>query len=314
MSLLWRVFAVNAAVLALATLALAVSPATVSFPLAVTEAIVLSVGLVVLLVVNFLLLRRAMRPLERLTQLMRRVDPLRPGSRVPVDEGSPELVELGVAFNDMLARLELERRESARRALAAQESERRRLSRELHDEIGQALTGVLLELESATGESPSARVVEAREGVRASLEEVRGIARRLRPVALDDLGLAAALRGLAVQVARSARFEVERDVESPLPSLADEEELVVYRIAQEALTNTARHARAERVQLRLGWRDGAVELLVRDDGRGFDPARTAEGAGIRGMRERAVLVGAELWLEASPRWGTEVRLRLARAA
>ena len=107
MSLLWRVFAVSVAVLAAA-----VSPATVSFPLAATEAIVLSVGLVVLLVVNFLLLRRAMRPLERLTRLMRTVDPLRPGSRVPVDEGSPELVELGVAFNEMLARLELERRES----------------------------------------------------------------------------------------------------------------------------------------------------------------------------------------------------------
>ena len=311
MSLLWRVFAVNAAVLTVATVALAVSPATVSFPLAVTEAIVLSVGLVVLLVVNFLLLRRAMRPLERLTQLMRRVDPLRPGSRVPVDDGSPELVELGVAFNEMLARLELERRESARRALAAQEAERRRLSRELHDEVGQALTGVLLELEGATEESSSPQVVEAREGVRASLEEVREIARRLRPVALDDLGLAAALRGLAVQVARSARFEIERQVESPLPELSAEEELVVYRIAQEALTNVARHARADRVELRLAQRDGALELVVRDDGRGFDPARTAEGAGIRGMRERAVLVGAELWLDASPRWGTEIRLRLA---
>ena len=314
MSLLWRVFAVNAAVLVVATVALAVSPATVSFPLALTEAIVLTVGLFVSIVVNFLLLRWATRPLERLTHLMRRVDPLRPGSRLPVDEGTPELVKLGVAFNDMLARLELERRESARRALAAQESERRRLSRELHDEVGQALTGVLLELESATGESSSPHVTEAREGVRASLEAVRAIARHLRPVALDDLGLAAALRGLAVQVARSARFEVERRVESPLPKLSDEEELVVYRIAQEALTNAARHAHAEQVELRLGWRAGALELLVRDDGRGFDPARTAEGAGIRGMRERAVLVGAELWLEASPRWGTEVRLRLAGPA
>jgi two-component system, NarL family, sensor histidine kinase UhpB len=313
-SLLWRVFAVNAAVLVVATVALAVSPATVSFPLALTEAIVLTVGLFVSIVVNFLLLRWATRPLERLTHLMRRVDPLRPGSRLPVDEGTPELVKLGVAFNDMLARLELERRENARRALAAQESERRRLSRELHDEVGQALTGVLLELESATGESSSPHVTEAREGVRASLEAVRAIARHLRPVALDDLGLAAALRGLAVQVARSARFEVERRVESPLPKLSDEEELVVYRIAQEALTNAARHAHAEQVELRLGWRAGALELLVRDDGRGFDPARTAEGAGIRGMRERAVLVGAELWLEASPRWGTEVRLRLAGPA
>lgn len=305
-------FAVNAAVLTVATLALAVSPATVSFPLALAEAVVLTVGLVVLLIVNLLLLRRTMRPLERLTRLMQTVDPLRPGSRVGVDAGTPELVELGLAFNEMLARLELERRESARRALAAQESERRRVSRELHDEVGQALTGVLLELESAAGKDPSRGVVEAREGVRASLEEVREIARRLRPVALDDLGMASALRGLAVQVGRSASFEVELELESPLPALSDEEELVIYRVAQEALTNAARHAGTERVELELRRRTGALELRVRDDGRGFNGEATVEGAGIRGMRERAVLIGAELSIEAAPGRGTEVLLRLAR--
>lgn len=309
-------FAVNAAVLTVATLALAVSPATVSFPLALAEAVVLTVGLVVLLVVNLLLLRRTMRPLDRLTRLMRTVDPLRPGSRVTVDDATPELVQLGEAFNEMLARLEAERRDSARRALAVQEFERRRISRELHDEVGQTLTGVLLELDfdGADRQESAARVAGAREGVRASLEEVREIARRLRPVSLDELGLGAALRGLAVRVERSARFEVDRDIESPLPDLSEEEELVIYRVAQEALTNAARHSRAERVELGLRRRQGALELRVHDQGDGFDLAQTAHGAGIRGMRERAVLAGAELSIEAAPGQGTEVRLRVPEPA
>ena len=200
----------NAAVLVVATLALAVSPATVSFPLALSEAIVLTVGLFDLIVVNFLLLRRAMRPLERLAHLMRRVDPLRPGSRVPVDEGSPELVKLGVAFNDMLARLELERRESARRALAAQESgvAGYRVSSTMRS--GRRSAGCCSSWRAGRTRAPPRRWSRrARRGCgRASRRCVR-LRVRLCPVALDDLGLAATLRGLAVQVARSARFEVE---------------------------------------------------------------------------------------------------------
>ena len=199
MTLLWRVFATNAAVLVAATLVLVISPVTVSFPIALAELVAVLGGLAAMLVLNLVLLRRALQPLGRLTAVMRGIDPLRPGERATVDTADPEVAELAAAFNDMLGRIEVERRDSARRALAAQESERRRVARELHDEVGQALTAVVLELDRAErGAAPDVNgtVAHAREAVRASLEDVRGIARRLRPEALDDLGLASALAAL----------------------------------------------------------------------------------------------------------------------
>ena len=158
------------------------------------------------------------------------------------------------AFNEMLARLEVERRESARRALAAQERERRRIARELHDEVGQALTAVVLQLDRVDRgpETGGGRgVAEAREAVRASLEEVRGIARRLRPEALDDLGLRSALAALTNDIARRTRAASRAPVAPALPPLEPEEELVIYRVAQEALTNVVRHAGAARARLAL---------------------------------------------------------------
>jgi two-component system sensor histidine kinase UhpB len=232
---------------------------------------------------------------------MREVDPLRPGSRVPLGNADPEIAELTDAFNDMIERLENERRDSALRALAAQEDERRRIALELHDEVGQALTAAMLGLESAD-------VEQAREALRNALEDVREIANRLRPEALDDLGLRNALRALGAKIGRSARLDVTPELDGSLPALAPEQELVVYRVAQEALTNAARHAEADAVRLSLGTEEGNVVLTVADNGRSFDPASAAAGAGIRGMRERALLVRAELEIESAPGGGTTVRL------
>src|SRR5919109_2889075 len=173
MPLLWRVFATNAVVLAAATLLLVLSPATISFPIALAELIVLAVGLSAMLALDLVLLRRAFGPLRRLTAMMRGVDPLRPGGRAPVPTSDPDVAELTGAFNEMLDRLEFERRDSARRALSAQESERRRIARELHDEVGQVLTAVLLQLDRVQRELDERRrreVEEAREAVRASLD------------------------------------------------------------------------------------------------------------------------------------------------
>jgi two-component system sensor histidine kinase UhpB len=281
----------------------------VSFPVALTELVVVAGGLLVMLVVDLVLLRRAFAPLARLTRFMRRVDPLNPGERAEVEDADPEVAELTAAFNEMIARLEEERRDSARRALAAQEGERRRIARELHDEIGQALTAVVLQLERAarrTEPSVRAEVEGAREAVRESLEEVREIARRLRPEALDDLGLRSALAALTMQIASRTGLDVERRVAAGLPALSPEEELVVYRVAQEGLTNVARHAQAREAWLTLEQRDGGVTLEVRDDGCGFEPTATG-GAGLRGMRERALLIGAGLEVE-SGAGGTVVRL------
>ena len=212
MTLLWRVFASNAAVLVIATLVLVLSPVTVSFPIALTEAVVVTAGLSLMLGFDLVLLRRAFAPLGRLTMFMRGVDPLRPGERAQPEAADPEVSELMRAINEMIDRLESERRDSARRALAAQEGERARIARELHDEIGQALTAVVLQLERAARDTePPVRgeVEEAREAVRESLEEVREIARRLRPEALDDLGLGSALAALTLDVSRRTGLRVE---------------------------------------------------------------------------------------------------------
>jgi two-component system sensor histidine kinase UhpB len=302
MPLLWRVFATNAAVLVVATLVLVLTPLTISFPVALTELAVVAGGLAVMLVTDLVLLRRAFAPLGRLTGFMREVDPLRPGERAEVGPADPEVAELTTAFNDMIGRLEVERRESARRALAAQERERTRIARDLHDEIGQSLTAAMLIIDRGRAE-------EAREAVREALEEVREIARRLRPEALDDLGLASALAALTLEVGNRTGLAVERRIEPGLPALAPEEELVVYRVAQEGLTNVARHAGARHAWVTLQRCDGRVTLEVRDDGRGFAPGSAEGGAGLRGMRERALLVGAALAVE-SGAGGTTVRLTL----
>ena len=307
MPLLWRIFAGNAFVLIVATTTLVLTPVTVSFPAAERELLVLAGGLTVMLAVNFVLLRRAIEPLGRLTRVMRTVDPLEPGRRADLPAGPAEVAELGAAFDQMLDRLESERRESARRALAAQEEERLRIARELHDEVGQALTAVLLQLDrAASGVQPAERIAEAREAARATLEEVRAIARNLRPEALDDLGLAAALRQLCNEAER-AGVTVERRI-APDVRLAPEVEVVVYRVAQEAITNVLRHAAAERLACVLERAGSGARLLVVDDGRGRGGAPA--GSGLQGMRERAVLAGATLEISTPAAGGTAVTLQV----
>jgi two-component system, NarL family, sensor histidine kinase UhpB len=311
MSLFWRLFGLNAAIFVAATLALALSPVTISSPVHVTEAIVLAAGLTAILLVNFFLVRFSLAPVERVTSLMRQVDLLRPGQRLAV-AGPGEVRRLMAVFNEMIERLERERRESGRRALEAQEAERKRLAQELHDEVGQAVTAVMLELGQLARDAPpglAERLGEAQETTRSSLDDVRRIARRLRPEALDDLGLTAALTALTTSFAGHAGLRVRRSIARDVPPLDAHAELVVYRVAQESLTNVARHAQATEAELRLerGPHGGAV-LRVLDDGVGLD-GRDA-GSGIRGMRERALLVGAELAIETRAGGGVEVRLEL----
>jgi len=309
--LFWRVYATNAAVLALAFLGLVFAPVTVSVPPAATELVVLAVGLVCLLAINLALLRPAFRPLHELVERMNSHDPLSPGRRVRV-EGGPAVAALAHAFNEMLDRLESERRDSARRALLVQEGERRRVARELHDEVGQTLTGVMLQVEGLAGTIPDEfreQLDELRETARQGTEEVRRIARQLRPEALEDLGLQSALAALATAFGEQAKVPIERKLDHG-PPLSEEQELVVYRVAQEALTNVARHAGASKVELRLRRTDEQVVLAVRDDGRGLPSAALPSSHGIRGMRERAMLIGAQLTIIGPPDGGTEVKLAI----
>ena len=277
-SLFWRVFAINAAVLVGAVAVLALSPATVSSRINGGEVAVLGLGVAAVLAVNLLALRRVFGPLERLTALMRRVDPLAPGQRIEIERQAAEVAELSHAFNDMLDRLELERRDSARRALDAQEEERRRMARELHDEIGQTLTGVVLALETLEGRAPEELRAELRSleaSVRSGIEEVRDLVRRLRPEALDDFGLRSALVSLGSELSEHSGLRVSPQLDGELPTLSREDELVVYRVAQESLVNVVRHARATRAELSLQAENGEVVLRVRDDGKGIDAMRAA---------------------------------------
>jgi two-component system, NarL family, sensor histidine kinase UhpB len=276
-------------------------------------AIVLGLAVALTILSNVLLIQRRFRPLEELVDQMERVDLSRPGANLrPGDEpgGPEEVTRLHQAFVRMLERLEAERRRASSAALEAQEEERTRVARDLHDEVNQSLTGLLLRLEAVREKAPpelAAELGEVRTVANQAMQELLTLARQLRPTALDDLGLKAALAGHVRQLSKQgvdATFEADGD----LGRLPEDAQLVVYRVAQEALSNAVRHSGAEHVQVGLR-RDGdSVELRVGDDGRGFSFDQANRGLGIGGMRERALLVGGEFQIESRPQVGTSVRL------
>ena len=212
--------------------------------------------------------------------------------------------------------VETERREAGARALNAQEEERQRIARGLHDEVGQTMTGVLLLLkrlaQDAMQEQHTA-LGEAQAAVKASLEDVRRTAQELRPEILDHLGLPSALTNLARTYSDRTGIPVRRQLATQLPRLDPSAELVVYRVAQEGLTNAARHSGASEVTLTLEHDADSVVLRVLDDGRGFE-GNHAEGGGLRGIRERALIVGAAVAIKPAPSGGVEIRLQVPVAA
>jgi two-component system, NarL family, sensor histidine kinase UhpB len=304
-----RVFAVNASILTIAVLLLILTPIRIDPHVTRSQLLVLLAGLVVMLASNALLLRLSMAPLDRLMGLMRSVDVLQPGRRLDVG-GSAEVAEVIAAFNATLDRLEEERRSSVRRVLSAQEAERSRIARELHDQIGQNLTAVVLELKRLRGRVEpdyADTLADAQELARESLEELRRISYELRPAALDDLGLASALAALGRAIARRAGISVMVDIAPDLPPLPADVELAVYRVAQEALTNTVRHSGGTSALVHLRAAAGRLVLEVSDDGHGLGDGPVS-GGGIRGMRERALTVGGRLLLGVGPGGGLEVEL------
>jgi two-component system, NarL family, sensor histidine kinase UhpB len=313
--LLWRVFAVNVSVLVIAALLLALTPVTISSPVQLTELLLLAAGLIVMAFTNLFLLRRALAPLSRLTSVMESVDPMEPGRRLTgVAVHDQEIATLTAAFNSMLDRLELERRESTRRALAAQEGERLRVARELHDEIGQTLTAIGIEAERAA-EAGATADAESWERIAdwsgRAVEDLRRISRELRPEALDDLGLVNAFIALCNRIADQSGITVERELPDRLPPHDPDLDLVIYRVAQEALTNVMRHSGASHAAVSLSVEGDRIVLVVSDNGSGIgDGAPTESKSGLAGMRERAMLVGGALEVRSSPGRGTAVRLEV----
>jgi two-component system sensor histidine kinase UhpB len=281
----------------------------------VSTLVIVALAIVALaLAVNLVVLRRRFAPLESLIEEMEKVDLSRPGPLLPssIDGiGETEEVErIELAFLRMIRRLEAERRRAGSAALRAQEEERARVARDLHDEVNQSLTGLLLRLEAVREAAPpelEPELAETRTLANQAMRELLSLARQLRPTALDDLGLAAAIAGQVEQLERSG-VRAELATEGDFSDLDDDVQLVVYRVAQESLTNAARHSEAQQISVTLRRSADAVELEVADDGRGFAFEQSERGLGIGGMRERALLIGAELTIESRPGHGTTVRL------
>ncbi len=313
-SLRQRLVVTNAALLVAACLLTVFVLAPRKFSsFAVDEAAIVLVALILVTLINVVVVHRFLAPLQALTALARVIDLDKPGQRIHDAQPTSETGELAVTFNEMLERLELERREAARQVLAAHESERLRIAQELHDEVGQTLTALLLQLSRVEAHLPEdlrGELSEAQEAARTSLEDVRRIATDLRPEALNDWARQCA-GGTRRGIRSTYRTARRTAIQTPMPRLHGEAELVLYRVAQEALTNVARHSGSDTAKVTVESDANRLMLTIRDHGRGFPEGHTRSGNGIRGMRERADLIGADLRIDSpSDGPGTELCLEL----
>src|SRR3954447_17002637 len=307
-SLLNQVLAVNAGLVAATALIALLVPQTLQGMILIGTAVVAA------LLLNSLLLKRRLVPLETLMEAMERVDPSTPGQRAPGPPNAPREVELLTAgFNRMLRRLEEERVEGGRAVIRAQEEERARIAQDLHDEVNQALTAILLRLQAAMLDVPPGLRSELKEIqtlATQAMEELLTLARTLRPTALDDHGLVPALASQVANFGERTGIRSSFHRHGEAPELSDEEQLVLYRVAQESLSNVVQHSQASTVKVELS-SVGRTTLRIRDDGCGFQPSKRSGGRlGVSGMRERALLVGGRLNVFSAPGEGTTIELTM----
>lgn len=274
--------------------------------------LLLALAILSTLLVNAMVLRRRFEPLERLIDRMEKVDLVSPENGAEhnkLRKDSEEVSRLHVAFNRMLNRVAAERRAAGRAVVRGQEQERQRIAQDLHDEVNQALTAIILRLEATSHDAPPAlarELVETKRLAGQAMQELLHIARELRPSALDDHGLLAALQAQVRDFGERARIDASFTRHGDVPPLSTEQQLVIYRVTQESLSNVAQHAEASKVSVVLSF-VGRIVLKVTDDGVGL-PARRNGGLGVSGMHERALLVGGQLTVDSSPGHGTTVTL------
>jgi two-component system sensor histidine kinase UhpB len=278
--------------------------------------LVLVAALLATVLANNFVMRRRFAPLESLTRTMACVDLTAPGTRAQPSPGEPaDVARLRESFNLMLSRLEAERVGTAAAVLRAQESERARVARDLHDEANQALATVSIRLAATADCAPpqlAAELAETQRLATQAMEELLRLARDLRPAALDDHGLLPALRTQVRLFGERFAIAAEFAADGTRARLGEFEQLVVYRVVQEALSNIARHGRAGSVHVQVSGCDGPrVRVRIADDGGGFDPVRVRGGGlGLAGMRERAILAGGRLDVRTTPGGGTTIELTL----
>ena len=312
-TLLWQLIAINAL---LVSAMIAAATVAAGFDLGASnergQFAVLVLGAAGILLGNAFIVRRRLQPLERLIGTMEQTDLSPNAERAEVDSDSVEVARLNAAFNRMLDRLEIERREGSRAVLRAQEQERKRLAQDLHDEVNQALTAIMLRLQASIQEATPELRRELRETQRLAgqaMEELLNLARELRPTALDDHGLLPALRGQVRDFADRTGIHADFRRRGEVPPLTDDQQLVIYRVTQESLSNVAQHAAANHVTVELSF-VGRTVLRIADDGRGVQGERNG-GLGLTGMHERALLVGGDLDIHSADGRGTTVTLTMS---
>jgi two-component system, NarL family, sensor histidine kinase UhpB len=280
------------------------------------EATVVGLAVVATLLGNWLVLRTRFKPLDELISAMERTDLASPREPWrPSRTDSSEVRRLEIAFERMIDRLEAQRRAAGRAAVQAQERERRRIAQDLHDEVNQALTAVSLRLQASIERAPAELRRELNETKRLAsqaMEELLALARHLRPAVLDDHGLLPALHSQVRDFGEQTGISATFNTRGPVPILSPEEQLVIYRVTQEGLSNVAQHADATRVDVELSF-IGSTVLRISDDGQGFSEMAGANGnggLGLSGMRERALLIGGQLSLWSGVGQGTRVELTI----
>jgi two-component system sensor histidine kinase UhpB len=291
------------------------------------------------LTINLFVLRAAFRPLFGLLNTIQRIEAGEFERRAQVSAHDKDVSQLAAALNAMLDRLEAQRQRTTSQILIAQEQERHRLALELHDQSSQTLTALTLHAQILTEllanqPTPDPALLRRQASQISQLadramNEMRHVSEQLRPIILDDLGLEAALRWLVEDARERLHLCVSLDLEDGMPGLQAQEtgkprtrtrprlpaevETALFRIAQESLTNVARHAQASRVDLRLLRQPEFVTLLINDDGRGLSLAAHQKagsdhtGLGLPGMQERARLLGGRLDVVSSSNQGTTIR-------
>ena len=322
-TLLTQVLAVNAVLVAVtAALAVVLTKERLEDAATVPGLSLLVVSVLAVILLNSLLLRHRLQPLSQLVTTMETVDLTKPGVRAyPDRHAAKEIKFLTAGFNAMLERLEEERKGAGRAVVRGQEQERRQIAQDLHDEVNQALTAIKLRLSATIQDAPPELVSELRETnklVDRAMDELLQIARALRPTALDDHGLISALQSQVADFGERTGIKTAFHRHGELTNLSDEEQLVIYRVTQESLSNIAHHAHASNVHVDLSFTGNTV-LKVADDGEGFEALAANRngklrgrpgGLGLNGMRERALLVGGDLNVFSRPGEGTTVELTM----
>ena len=279
-------------------------------------------GVVLSIMVSCLIVKLAFRPLDKVVDTLKAIRIGRRSIEVPEVRDDPQIEQLSRSLNAMLRSLEQQRKKGAASAIKAQEEERKRIARELHDETSQSLTGLVIGIKIAEEMVPDAlpeireRLHNIKDLAHATLGEVHTMAVRLRPSVLDDLGLSAALRSYVKEFTENTGIFVDLRMKSLSSRLPDKLETVLYRVVQEALTNVARHSGASGCRVILERNETDVCGTIVDNGCGFTPSEVMQseagcgGLGLHGMKERIELVDGSLIFDSGPEMGTTIHLEV----